>query len=124
MPFQFIPRHARPAAPKSPPPPLRLLRPGINDLPLTATDFLCLARRSLPSYRAADLLARGLTASRAEPRFLRYCLECRGLRHAPLPGASACRRPPTTYGQPTANSTATCPPHDCPVGAPEGNTGR
>ena len=48
-----------------------------NSLPLTATDFFSWLGE-LPATRRADLLARGLAASRAEPHFLRYCLECRG----------------------------------------------
>ncbi len=48
-----------------------------NALPLTATDFRSWLDE-LPAAQRADLLARGLTGSRAEPRFLRYCLEWRG----------------------------------------------
>ncbi|AWM33642.1 hypothetical protein [Hymenobacter nivis] len=48
-----------------------------NALPLTATDFASWLDE-LPTAQRAGLLARGLPGGRAEPRFLRYCLECRG----------------------------------------------
>ncbi|MGI4743644.1 MAG: hypothetical protein ACRYG7_51485 [Janthinobacterium lividum] len=48
-----------------------------SDFPLTATDFYDWLG-ALPAARQADVLARGFTTSRAEPDFLRYCLECRG----------------------------------------------
>ena len=49
----------------------------VNELPLTATDFYSWLDE-LPVGRRAGGLARGLTTSRAEPDFLRYCLEWRG----------------------------------------------
>ncbi|WP_375419542.1 hypothetical protein [uncultured Hymenobacter sp.] len=50
----------------------------VNAYPLTATDFQAWLDE-LPVARRAAALARGLPASRAEPAFLRYCLELRGL---------------------------------------------
>ena len=44
---------------------------------LTATDFNDW-RASLSAARRAEITARGLAAARAEPAFLRYCLEWRG----------------------------------------------
>ena len=46
--------------------------------PLTATDFYDWFE-SLPAARRAEVLARGFAASQAEPDFLRFCLEWRGL---------------------------------------------
>ena len=46
--------------------------------PLTATDFYDWLA-GLPPARWAGVLARGFAASQAEPDFLRFCLEWRGL---------------------------------------------
>lgn len=46
--------------------------------PLTATDFYDWLA-SLPPARRTDVRARGFAASPAEPGFLRFCLEWRGL---------------------------------------------
>ena len=46
--------------------------------PLTATDFYDWLEGLAPTRRA-DVLARGFAARRAEPDFLRFCLEWRGL---------------------------------------------
>ena len=47
-------------------------------LPLTATDFYDWLDTLSPAHRT-EVLARGFTASQAEPDFLRFCLELRGL---------------------------------------------
>ncbi|MDB5270760.1 MAG: hypothetical protein JWP58_3800 [Hymenobacter sp.] len=47
-------------------------------LTLTATDFYDWLK-SLPPARRAEVRQRGLRASRAEPEFLRFCLEWRGI---------------------------------------------
>ena len=49
-----------------------------RELPLTATDFHAWLDE-LPVARRTELLARGLAASQAEPGFLRFSLEWRGL---------------------------------------------
>ena len=49
----------------------------VDDIMLTATDFHDW-RASLSAARQAEVTARGLAAARAEPAFLRYCLEWRG----------------------------------------------
>lgn len=49
----------------------------VNELDLTATDLYAWLDE-LPVVRRAEVMARGLAASRAEPDFLRFCLECRG----------------------------------------------
>ena len=77
-----------------------------NALPLTAIDFSSWLDE-LPATRRADLLARGLAASWAEPWFLRYCLEA-GATPCASSWPCACQWPPTSYGPPTVNSTATC----------------
>lgn len=48
-----------------------------NALPLTATDFYDWLA-SLPAARKAEVMAHGFSACRAEPDFLRFCLEWRG----------------------------------------------
>jgi len=49
----------------------------VENITLTATDFHDW-RASLPAARRAGVSAPDFTASRAEPAFLRYCLEWRG----------------------------------------------
>lgn len=48
-----------------------------NVLPLTATDFFEWWA-TLSAARQAEVTARGFAASRAEPDFMRHCLEARG----------------------------------------------